>query len=686
MNINIDNQSILVVDDSPITSQYLKQQLAAEGSKVHFADTAEAAKDQITQRSQAQEQLGLIILGADIDAQSGSDVLACLRQKRPQCPWISLIDCNTPAQELQLLLQARLQDQPLAVVAADNQSMLLAQVRSRLSQASKQTAINTLQAQLESIQQRFEHLLDTSSEAIAFVVSGCHLYANPSFLELVGMDSVQQLERVSLLELLVADDSAKPIKDCLRELEQGNQDAVEVSAKLHANANDTTTPVNARLQPASYGGEDCIQVTLTELPAETIVTADQNFPGYLPKQAFYQLSTESLQAAETAEQAHAVLCVRLDNFNEIQEQIGIINSELLTHERADLLRGCIDEEHDLLTHYSENLFLVKVTRVKRPAIEQLCKHIVAAFSEHLASIDDHSLPVTCSIGYTMTGRQNHDINTLILEAARAARQAEQSGGNCSQRYRPDLRSVEDDGNRNHWQERLRHALDNNELLLTTTQISDIGDSSRELVGIDICMHDDESDTYVHSEAWRQAIQGSGLRAELDRHMIRLTMQQPELLSKTLFLPICASDHDGKVLADALQASLKHANYSGEGLVLMLDSTDLATNMQPAVTLKRSLSSLPVHWGLDMFGATDNATQLLQHLQTEYTRLCASVLPKDGDKQQSVDKLTRLAACSNDAEIIACSVDNAAVVPTLWQAGIKLIQGEFIQQHPDILQA
>jgi len=686
MDIDLDNQSILVVDDSPLTSQYLKQQLAAAGTKVYFADTASTASKLIQQAADAREQLTLLLLGAEIDAETGSAVLTVLRQKRPQCPWISLIDCSIPAQELQSLLQARLQDQPLAMIAADNQSMLLAQVRSRLRQASYQSSMENLQAQLNSVQQRFEHLLDTSSQAIAFVVSGCHLYANPSFLELVGMDSVQQLERHSLLELLVAGDTDTTIRQILRELDQGNQEMMEVSAHLNAHADGTQIAVHAKLQRASYAGEDCIQVTLTKKPAVAMASSDQGINGYLPKQTFYQLAAESLQNAVDTEQAHAVLCVRLDHFNNIQEQIGIINSELLAQERADLLLDCIDEEHDLLTHYSENLFLVAVTRVQRPAIEQLCKHIVATFSDRLASIAEHSLPVTCSIGYTMTGRQNCDINTLILEAARAARQAEQNGGNNSLRYRPDLRSVEDKDDRSHWQERLRHALNNNELLLSTTRISDISDSSRELIGIDLCIHDAESDTYIHSAAWHQAIQGSGLRAELDRHMLRLTMQRPELLSKTLFLPLCPSEHDGKVLADALQASLKHADYRGDGLVLMLDSTDLASNMQPAVMLQRSLSGLPVHWGLDKFGATENAAQLLQHLQTEYVRLCASVVPNDLDKKQSGDKLSRLAACSNDAEIIACSVDNAAVVPTLWQAGIKLIQGEFIQQHPDILQA
>lgn len=681
------SQSILVVDDSPTTSQFLKQQLASDDVRVHFADTPEAAHNQLKASIPASEQLALLVLGAEINAADGNKVIASLRQLRPQCAWISLLDCAIAATNLQSLLHARLQDQPLAIIASDNDSVLLAHVRNRLQLARNQSTIQTLQEQLQSIQNRFEHLLDTSSEAIAFVVSGCHLYANPSFLELVGMDSVEQLGRHSLLELLVAADKNTSIKDCLRELEHHDKDTLEVAAELQVSTSAAPVPVNARLQRASYGGENCIQVTLTEKPAVSVVSGDQTLPGYLPKQAFYEMSAQALQDTATEDYAHAVLCVRLDKFTDIQEQVGLVTSELMAHERAAVLRGCVDEEHDLLTHYSENLFLVKVTRAQRPAIEQLCKHIVTAFSEQPAEVGEHSLPVTCSIGYTMAGRQNHDINTLILEAARAARQAEQAGGNSSQRYRPNLRSVDEDSSRSQWQERLRHALDNNELLLSVTRISDIGDDSRQLASVDLCLRDNESDTHVYSDAWHNAIQGSGLRAELDRQMIRLIMQKPDLLQQTLFLPICASEHDGKVFADWLQASLKHVNHQGNGLVFMLDSTDLATNMQPAVMLKRALANLPVHWGLDLYGATSNAEQLLQHLHTEYARLCASVLPKD-NSSAATDQLTRLATAGNQhqAKIIACSVDSAAVVPTLWQAGIKLIQGEFIQQRPEILEA
>ncbi len=688
MDSNFNSQSILVVDDTPTIVQHLKQQLAADDIRVHFADTPAAAHKLLQTARDSREQFAVLIVGAEVTAEAGAQTLTSLRQLRPQCPWISLIDCSIPADDLQALLSARLQDQPFTVIAADNEKMLLGQIKNRLSQARNQANITALEAQLQSIQQRFEHLLDTSTEAIAFVVSGCHLYANPSFLEMVGIDNLEELERHSLLELLCSESGTAPLKEQLKQVESNGTESLELEALLNVAGDSTPLPVIARLQRASYGGENCIQVSITEKPVTVSVSSEQQLPGFLPKQAFYDLSTQAIDNPGDNDHAHAILCVRLDKFNEIQEQIGLVNSDKLTSERAALLHGCIDEEQDLLTHYSENLYLVKVSRGQRTAVEQLCAHIVEAFATSLAILGEQSLPVTCSVGYTMAGRQNNDINTLILEAARASREAEKAGGNNSLRYRPSLRSVEDNDNRTQWQERLRHALDNNELMLACHRISDIGDDSRALVSIDLCLHDNDSDTVIHSNAWSKAIQGSGLRAELDRQMIRLSMQKPDLLRKTLFIPICASEHDGKALADWLQASLKHINYQGDGLVFMLDSTDLVNNMQPAVMLQRAFSNLSVHWGLDLFGATDNAQQLLQHLQTSYVRLCASVLPKEHGNASEADQLSQLAAAGNnaDAEIIACSVDNAAIVPMLWQSGIKLIQGEFIQQYPEVLEA
>ncbi|MDA3934454.1 MAG: EAL domain-containing protein [Gammaproteobacteria bacterium] len=688
MDDSSSSQSILVVDDTPIVSQYLKQQLAVDDIRVHFADTPEAAHALLKEAVAAKERLELLILGSEILLSAGDQTIASLRKQRPQCPWISLIDCNSDATDLQAILSSRLHDQPAAIIATDKQQVLLGQVKKVLAQARSEAQITILNEKLQAIQKRFEQLLDTSTEAIAFVVSGCHVYANPSFLQLTGIADLQQLERHSLLELLVSNDPSTPLKSRLHALESHDIDHCEIECQLHIDAGAQALPVIARLHRASYAGEDCIQVSVSEKPVITAAATGEQLLGYLPKQVFVDLSTQALADKPDNGQAHAVLCVRLDNHAQTQEQIGLLASESLIEERAALLRTCIDEEHDLMTHYNESLFLVTVGRAQRSAIEQLCQHIVSTFSAQLAEIGQHSLSATCSIGFAMSGRQINDVNTLILNAARAAREAEQSGGNRSLRYRPVLHSVDEDDNRGQWQERLRHALDNNELVLATTRVSDIGDESRGLVSVDLCFRDSSSDTIVYSDAWGSAIQGSGLRAELDRQLIRLTMQKPELLKQTVFVPIAASEHDAKVLADWLRASLKHVDSQGDSFVFLLDSTDLVNNMQPAVMLQRALQSTSVQWGLDMFGATENAAQLLQHLRTSYVRLCASVLPKEHGNASEAEQLSQLAAAGNnaDTEIIACSVDNAAIVPTLWQCGIKLIQGEFIQQYPEVLEA
>ncbi len=673
--------TVLVMDDSPMLMQRLQQQFDGDKVRFLFADTLDAFRHQLKDITRNRHTVSVMLLGPSVDQQQVPGTLQQLQAQQPDCRWINLIDLQGEFALAQEELTERLRFRPYATLLSSDEEGIL-QVLSNCLQALHQAdSSNHLRRRLSDIEERYEMLLDTSSEAIAFVISGLHIYANPAYLELTGFNDLRQLSEKSLLELVQVTDDKDNLKQTLVKLEKNRLDQANLDVAL------TTTedhpPLQAILQPARFSGEECTQVTLRERPVvietSNAVEPAAEIEGLLSRRGFLS-ATQSILSGDTDGQAIGVLCVSVDDFESIKEHVGFANSDALISERASLLVECLDEQTDKVTRYSEHMFAVLVQRTQRPAVEQVVEHIMETFSSRIAEVNDASTTVTCSIGFCFAGRQTKNIDTLISQAVRAVREAAAEGSQQSKRFRPTLQSVDDGNERAQWQERLRHAIDQNELKLVIALISDINDDEQQLLDLDLCLPQSEDIEQTCSMALKEAIAGSALTAELDRHAIRLMLENLQQDKAPMMLPITPGNHDPKALADWIMASLKYAGVPGSRLVFSVSSHDLQQNLQPTDTLRKALLGTGIRWALDHYGATDNAVQLIKHLKPEFVRLCPTKVPQNGDMARSepFPSLVK-AARDTDSRLIACSVDSADCLPSLWQSGITLIQGDFLKQ-------
>ncbi|WP_372591002.1 hypothetical protein, partial [Guyparkeria sp.] len=116
-------------------------------------------------------------------------------------------------------------------------------------------------SQLARSELRCQKLIDGSSEAVAYIQDGLHIYANQPYLDLLGFSSVDELREEPILDLAVGD-SAQRLKKFLK-----TEDA-EDSFTLRASGGHEIE-VRVHSTAASFDGEPCLQIFATEVKEDT---------------------------------------------------------------------------------------------------------------------------------------------------------------------------------------------------------------------------------------------------------------------------------------------------------------------------------------------------------------------------------------------------------------------------------
>lgn len=149
---------------------------------------------------------------------------------------------------------------------------------------------------------RCKLLLSGSRDALAYVHSGMHVYANASYLEFFGYTDVDELICVPFIDLIGSKDRGG-VKTCLkevqREMERNDAEHAERSIEVTAlGADETEFSARLYLRPTNYEGEPCLQVLVTALEAEAPALAAEEPPAPATSEPE---ETEAVQAAAPEE-------------------------------------------------------------------------------------------------------------------------------------------------------------------------------------------------------------------------------------------------------------------------------------------------------------------------------------------------------------------------------------------------
>src|SRR3546814_5230720 len=100
---------------------------------------------------------------------------------------------------------------------------MLGVVRTEWGDLEARRTLRKLEAQVRETERRCDALIESSRDPIAYIHEGMHIRANAAYMEMFGFESFDDLEGMSLLDL-VAPKHVDGFKALLQGLSKGDSD------------------------------------------------------------------------------------------------------------------------------------------------------------------------------------------------------------------------------------------------------------------------------------------------------------------------------------------------------------------------------------------------------------------------------------------------------------------------------
>lgn len=668
--------SLLVTDRSPESAERINSLLRNSGIKVHVIHARSSGE---VKRCLDQDS-PLLILFADADESEASLEEVSELAEAFNVPLALFTALDDPPKLAEALSKAA-----CFVINAAREDLLSDSVSKLIRNSESQRSSEAREQHLEELEHRYNLLLDSSRDAIAYIHEGLHVYANRAYLEALRVKDETEIAGLSLLEMIDAGET--DLKSLLKGFSKGSfpADALPVTV---ARPDGSSFDAKLLFSPARYDGEDCTQMMMqrqhaaNELAAEIErlrfidpVTQLHNRKGFIEE-------LETLVTGSHGEGTAAVLYIEPDGFEDLQNELSVDTMDAVIADLAGILRGCLSAE-DVPARINDRGFAVLAYRPTTADLEALANRILAAYRGHLVEVGDRSLTVSCSIGLSSVGRLVVNSAEIIARARKAQAEAA-AGGDQVVVFRPQLTAVVPVDGEQQWLERIRHGLAQHDFYSVQQSIIDLDGDGEQLV---------ENITFMRGEGgdhgpsdYQTVADRCDLAAEIDRQVI------PGLL-RTLV------DSDGRHIINVSSNSLLDYAFPGwlaeqtratcvEGnrIILQVSAQSALGNLRPAQRLIKELNPLGCRLAISMFDAERRCSQLLEHLEVAYVKLHPALtegLTANAKNQEAIRKIVE-AAEAHGVAVIADEVADTSSLAVLWQCGVKLIAGAFLRETTQVL--
>jgi diguanylate cyclase (GGDEF)-like protein/PAS domain S-box-containing protein len=644
-------------------------------------------------RPETEEELAASINGQPLDL-----VLAAREAK------------SLPLTKVAQVVSASGKDLPLLLVvdSADDTAMLLAlehharglvlrnrvdhvqaSVRSEWADLEARRAQRVLEAQVRETERRCDTLIDSSRDPIAYVHEGMHIRANKAYLEMFGFDTFEDIEGMSLLDL-VAPAHVASFKQLLKQLSKGEVPPPRYELEAR-DLDGNSFPAVMEFTAASYEGEACIQIVFRraasnpeiERELEALRQLDQ-VTKLLNRATFLRALEDAVAGTAHSGAHHGLLLLEPDHYVQLMQEIGLDASDDLVASLADRLRGVLGE-NDVAARFGEHQFAVLARNSEHEHTAQLAENLRAAFADHVVEVGPRSLNATVSIGGVQIGEKIASVTQILAKASHGVQSSAGVGGNRAEIFDPSAVDRAEEERVQAWVTRIQAALDGNGFVLHYQPVISLRGELGEMYEAFLRMQGTAGDM-VQPSTFLPIAEEHGLMWEIDRWVVGRAI--------TVIAERARAGKRTSILAKITQASLQDdtlVRYIGEQLaahqipgdllVLELSEAKVFTNLRAAQEFRAAVAKFGSRVSLEQFGAGLNSFQLLGHFQPAMVKIDRGFMEDLTGNAENQAKIREIAVKANEAGIdtIAEYVQDAASMTFLFGSGVGYVQGNFLAQ-------
>lgn len=673
---------LIIINDSQEEAQRLASmfQNAGKPCRAQFIDKEEALSKIINEQSWE-----LAIVYKDNSQVTPAAAIRCIRQAGCDLPMITLSE-DTGERTVIDGMKVGACD----VVQLDDDQHLLLVVSRELEYRDHRKKTRQIERKLKETERHNQQLLDNSKDGIAFIQDGLFIYANDSFAEMLGYDTRDDVESLPLMDI-VAEEDQEDLKHALKNfpLEYGTQKTKFIT--FHClSPEGQPKKVDIELKLANYEEESCIQFLLASnfADSEVLEAEIQNMrytdstTGLNNKAYLLNELAQAIQCTSEGNAQYAFFYIDIDNYKDVEEQLGLSHSEMLLAEVAKILISH-SSQNDTMARVGEHAFAMVAEKQDIEKMLNIGDILSGLVRNQLFDINHHTLKITISVGITMITELTVDPQTVINQATQAIESLRKRNGDgvgdganfyqeSTSDDQPILASV------------VQNAVKNNQFKALFQPIISLRGESQELYEVLVRMLD-ENQEEISPDLFLQAANDMKVTTKIDRWVVLETVKhlanhQEDHQGAHLMVNLSSHTLCDQSFFPWLKVALNAAKVNPAAITFQAKEADINQHLNAAKQFIEQAQSIGISFSVSHFGCAINAFSLFDHIATDQIKIDGSF---STEVQENPDNTEALEALFKELQehnkvITVPMVENANILSKLWKLGAHYIQGYYLQ--------
>ena len=543
-----------------------------------------------------------------------------------------------------------------------------------------------LEGQMRETERRCDALISSSRDPIAYIHEGMHIRANDAYLEMFGFESFEDVEGLSLLDL-VGPQYVSDFKALLKKLSKGEPPPPRFELEARSLDGDSF-PATLEFATATYEGEPCVQVVFRrreefdpELAREVEDLRQRDMvTGLLNRPTFLRELETAVAAVARGEDQYGLLLVEPDHYQRLLADIGIDSADDLAAALAARLSEKLDDSC-IAARFGERTFAV-LLRGNHAHTAALAEKLRAAYASHVFNVGERSASVTASLGGVQIGEKIASVGPVLTRATDCLQAATNLGGNRFEIFDPGAVDRAEEERVQNWIQRLREALQDDSFRLHYQPVVSLQAEPGEVY--EALLRLESNGEIVQPQSFIGIAEDNGLLDAIDRWVVNRAI---EVLAERkrnghdtrMVVKVSPASFADNRLLDLIARQLAAHDVAGDRLWLQTPEAKVFTHLRQAQAFQTAAAKLGCQVGLEHFGAGLDSFQLLSHFQPTFLkidRVFSEDLGRNAEHQQKIREIAERAQALGILTV-AEHVQDAATMAFLFTANVDYVEGNFL---------
>ncbi len=633
------------------------------------------------------ERVELVILNCDSYSDSVRQVVKQKDCFNPEIPVIALREEAT-----EVAIHEAMRSGAVDLVSLGLKKRMLAVISRELRALRAVRALNSTIQSANTYRRQIRDLMQSTRAAIAIVQEGIVIEANEPWLRLFKIASLDEIEGMPLMDLFARDHHAA-IKGALVATLGGRwQEGQQLEAKSHLDDGEADA-LKVGFTRIERDGSPCIQVLIqtpdpaSQEPTKLVHGALQRDPStlFFQRAQFLERVMKRLSKKPSSGQ-HIMAYVKVDNFKELQKEVGIIKSEDCLVEFAEVLRSRLHPQ-DIAGRFEGTAVMVLMHRGSPHDVQVWGTQLIKKLKENEVAIGGKSVSMSCTIGISGASPVFSNLEDFVAATVKACRAGVKAGGGKCVVNDFDEANTKQRKLDRVWVKRLKAALMENRFRLAQLPIAGLRTDGLKMYDLLVRMVGEQGESVLPSEFLPAAARNNMMK-NIDRWMIKSAIRFCDKTeSDRVFVRLSLQSIMDPSTATWIQEEFDKHAFECSRIVLQIPERDAAKQIKQTRALVHKLRKIGIGFALEHYGVDKKQFRILDLLKPDYIKIDGELmhtLMTDSNMQSAVESIVA-AARERQIRTIAERVENANAMAVLFQLGLDFMQGHYVHEPEVVLE-